>query len=838
MSSDATTLAIASKFQTRMRLLLEVYINGGQSNIVTINDNEYYVAKSTIENAGFGLFTVKDMEKGTILIKAENPEERMRQFGDIMLFRGEDTFKSTPKVVLPDAESQKTYMDNVYEVESQVFINEEWKKDASQWNEYVKNQIGMSESMKNQIEQKAEVNHPYAISSRILRGYNTNGEMYLYTKFYNPFNKLWGFINNSTADFNLKFERGKGDSEDLNYFFPTQLTASKNIPAGSELFFDYGDRYDFGDIDETESEIDVDATESEIDVDATESEIDVDATESEIDVDATESEINEPSDTLSVDIADQDTIEPPEPQKPVIPPGVEINEDESDSEEEQGELKSNDEEEYKEEEQEEDTLFTMLSDQIVNHTSESDFQGKKNIYIFACVNDNPLALIPDVSIYGYCAYAMYFLPGRHYMVVCDSRATHKKIYKAAKQWSKKVKRDYNLEENPLGNHDQRFKFKNWLERHILLENYVENVDNLKNCVQIDEDECLSFLYLAGHGDESGRLYMPGGEVLTDTQLLDIATNMGKIRNQNKLCRAKDFKIMLNGDYLGNRTALLLTRILYETVVLASTRSFVTGTLLHDFKIYKGRLFFSAKLIVTGENRLYAYLNKKVANTVLVQGARAIKKREFYSNDLIERVELLSVLEIGSEAFAGCTRLKTVLMPRVKNIGTAAFVVCDELEEVDMPMVEVVGKEAFADCIKLKTVVMPRVIEIASKAFAGCTRLKTVLMPRVKNIGTAAFVVCDELEEVDMPMVEVVGKEAFADCIKLKTVVMPRVIEIASKAFAGCVQLNINLENMPNLRYLAADAFPRKTREKRESLYSGTSRDSKRARRLFQVKLRF
>ena len=754
MSSDATTLAIASKFQTRMRLLLEVYINGGQSNIVTINDNEYYVAKSTIENAGFGLFTVKDMEKGTILIKAENPEERMRQFGDIMLFRGEDTFKSTPKVVLPDAESQKTYMDNVYEVESQVFINEEWKKDASQWNEYVKNQIGMSESMKNQIEQKAEVNHPYAISSRILRGYNTNGEMYLYTKFYNPFNKLWGFINNSTADFNLKFERGKGDSEDLNYFFPTQLTASKNIPAGSELFFDYGDRYDFGDIDETESEIDVDATESEIDVDAT------------------ESEINEPSDTLSVDIADQDTIEPPEPQKPVIPPGVEINEDESDSEEEQGELKSNDEEEYKEEEQEEDTLFTMLSDQIVNHTSESDFQGKKNIYIFACVNDNPLALIPDVSIYGYCAYAMYFLPGRHYMVVCDSRATHKKIYKAAKQWSKKVKRDYNLEENPLGNHDQRFKFKNWLERHILLENYVENVDNLKNCVQIDEDECLSFLYLAGHGDESGRLYMPGGEVLTDTQLLDIATNMGKIRNQNKLCRAKDFKIMLNGDYLGNRTALLLTRILYETVVLASTRSFVTGTLLHDFKIYKGRLFFSAKLIVTGENRLYAYLNKKVANTVLVQGARAIKKREFYSNDLIERVELLSVLEIGSEAFA------------------------------------------------------------------GCTRLKTVLMPRVKNIGTAAFVVCDELEEVDMPMVEVVGKEAFADCIKLKTVVMPRVIEIASKAFAGCVQLNINLENMPNLRYLAADAFPRKTREKRESLYSGTSRDSKRARRLFQVKLRF
>ena len=784
MSSDATTLPIASnEFQTRMRLLLEVDINGGQSNIVTINDNEYYVAKSTIENAGFGLFTVKDMEKGTILIKAENPEERMRQFGDIMLFRGEDTFKSTPKVVLPDAESQKTYMDNVYEVESQVFINEEWKKDASQWNEYVKNQIGMSESMKNQIKQNAEVNHPYAISSRILRGYNTNGEMYLYTKFYNPFNKLWGFINNSTADFNLKFERGKGDSEDLNYFFPTQLTASKNIPAGSELFFDYGDRYDFGDIDETESEIDVDATESEIDVDATESEIDVDATESEIDVDATESEIdvdateseiNEPSDTLSVDIADQDTIEPPEPQKPVIPPGVEINEDESDSEEEQGELKSNDEEEYKEEEQEEDTLFTMLSDQIVNHTSESDLQGKKNIYIFACVNDNPLALIPDVSIYGYCAYTMYFLPGRHYMVVCDGIATHKKIYKAAKQWSKKVKRDYNLEENPLGNHDQRFQFKNWLERHILLENYVQNVDNLKNCVQIDEDECLSFLYLAGHGDESGRLYMPGGEVLTDTQLLDIATNMGKIRNQNKHCRAKDFKIMLNGDYLGNRTALLLTRILYETVVLASTRSFVTGTLLHDFKIYKGRLFFSAKLIVTGENRLYAYLNKKVANTVLVQGARAIKKREFYSNDLIERVELLSVLEIGSEV-----------------------------------------------------------------AFAGCTRLKTVLMPRVKNIGTAAFVVCDELEEVDMPMVEVVGKEAFADCIKLKTVVMPRVIEIASKAFAGCVQLNINLENMPNLRYLAADAFPRKTREKRESLYSGTSRDSKRARRLlFQVKLRF
>lgn len=237
----------SSKFKLRMKLLLELDRDSAhedkQSRVRKLYGNTFYVKKSTIPDAGFGLFSAKPMAKGTLLLGEKSaPHVRMQRFGDLMKFYGKSVFKSTPKIVDSSDEAQENYRIKVFEEESQEFVNAQWRKLAVEWNADVEREQGMSQSMKSGIFQDPTADHPYAIYSRVLRGYNKENKMYLYTKYYNPFNKLWGFINNKDKGYNLKFVRGNGDNDDTG---PTQLAAVEDIPAHSELFFDYGEQYRF-----------------------------------------------------------------------------------------------------------------------------------------------------------------------------------------------------------------------------------------------------------------------------------------------------------------------------------------------------------------------------------------------------------------------------------------------------------------------------------------------------------------------------------------------------------------------------------------------------------------
>lgn len=247
----STLLKIASsKFKLRMKLLLELDRDSAhedkQSHSVSLKYDPnltFYVKRSTIRDAGFGLFSAKDIAKGTLLLgKDVAPYVRMQRFGDLMKYNGKSEFKSTPGNVDATDEAQENYRKGVFEEESQRFVNAQWRKLAVEWNADVDKQQGMSQDMKSGIFQDPNANHPYAINSRILRGYNKEKKMYLYTKYYNPFNKLWGFINNKDKGYNLKFVRGNGDNDDTG---PTQLAAVEDIPAHAEVFFDYGEQYRF-----------------------------------------------------------------------------------------------------------------------------------------------------------------------------------------------------------------------------------------------------------------------------------------------------------------------------------------------------------------------------------------------------------------------------------------------------------------------------------------------------------------------------------------------------------------------------------------------------------------
>ena len=190
---------------------------------------------------------------------------------------------------------------------------------------------------------------------------------------------------------------------------------------------------------------------------------------------------------------------------------------------------------------------------------------------------------------------------------------------------------------------------------------------------------------------------------------------------------------------------------------------------------------------------------------------------------------LPVKEIGAEAFAGCSALKSVTLPEgLEKIGTYAFYRCSALERVVFPeSLRTFGEEAFADCSALKSVTLPAGLDsIGRAAFSGCdgitditlpfvgeadgadgrlgyifgesrnsnenvpASLRTVVLTGGTQIPARAFEECGGLENVTLPAgLESIGERAFAGCSALKSVVFPESLRaIGEEAFANCRML--------------------------------------------------
>lgn len=127
--------------------------------------------------------------------------------------------------------------------------------------------------------------------------------------------------------------------------------------------------------------------------------------------------------------------------------------------------------------------------------------------------------------------------------------------------------------------------------------------------------------------------------------------------------------------------------------------------------------------------------------------------------------------IRSNTFAGCIRLKRVVLPStIKHIGYGAFNRCEELEEITIPdCVKIIEGYAFAGCKSLKSVCIPcGVQEIECDAFNGCTSLVSVqLNEGLLKIGNCAFKDCENIAEITIPTtVKKIDQRAFDGCIGL------------------------------------------------------------------------
>lgn len=84
-------------------------------------------------------------------------------------------------------------------------------------------------------------------------------------------------------------------------------------------------------------------------------------------------------------------------------------------------------------------------------------------------------------------------------------------------------------------------------------------------------------------------------------------------------------------------------------------------------------------------------------------------------------------EIGDEAFADCTDLKSITIPNtVKNIGESAFAATG-IASIIIPVgVKEIEDKAFLDCVDLKSIAIPDTVKhLGDDLFFGCDSLKTL-----------------------------------------------------------------------------------------------------------------
>ena len=203
----------------------------------------------------------------------------------------------------------------------------------------------------------------------------------------------------------------------------------------------------------------------------------------------------------------------------------------------------------------------------------------------------------------------------------------------------------------------------------------------------------------------------------------------------------------------------------------------------------------------------------------------------------ETIANKKVTAIGKSAFQGCTRIKSITIPKyvnsisldsssandnpfydciyMKNIyvdsENAKYIsvdgvlftkdqtelLCYPASKLDIKYtvpssVKKIGAVAFLRNSMLEEITIPNgITRIESETFANCASLKDIKLPdSLKIIGKSAFMGCVALKSINIPVnVTEIGQSAFKDCTSINNVVIPaNVIKIGENCFRDCTYL--------------------------------------------------
>ena len=201
----------------------------------------------------------------------------------------------------------------------------------------------------------------------------------------------------------------------------------------------------------------------------------------------------------------------------------------------------------------------------------------------------------------------------------------------------------------------------------------------------------------------------------------------------------------------------------------------------------------------------------IANNVVVYGC--------YTATIPEGVK-----SIGSHAFAGQKRLKSITIPssvesikyleeefgafaysdlesitfaegsQLKSISPYAFFYCDALKSIDLPnSLTTIGDGAFLECYALESVTLGSSVETIGASAFNCAPISSIIIPAsVKSIGNRTFANCTALESVTFAegsQLTSIGDNAFNTCSALSSITLPNTVTtVGAKAFHYCTKL--------------------------------------------------
>ncbi len=214
-----------------------------------------------------------------------------------------------------------------------------------------------------------------------------------------------------------------------------------------------------------------------------------------------------------------------------------------------------------------------------------------------------------------------------------------------------------------------------------------------------------------------------------------------------------------------------------------------------------------------ENRVY------IPSRYKGRSVNAIAPNAFEGADIEEVIMPISIREIGTNAFNGCFKLKSVtISERCREVGNHAFCDCTSLETLFIPdSVKEIGNHAFSGCISLKRIKLPKALEyIGEYLFENCKSLECLSLPEsVKNIGSYAFLNCYGLKKFKFNEgLMSIGDFAFSGCLGIKKVLLPEsLVKIGNDAFyeaKGLTHLYIgeNLTELSGRSFYGADNLGR------------------------------
>lgn len=170
-----------------------------------------------------------------------------------------------------------------------------------------------------------------------------------------------------------------------------------------------------------------------------------------------------------------------------------------------------------------------------------------------------------------------------------------------------------------------------------------------------------------------------------------------------------------------------------------------------------------KEVVLGKTKIdeYAFAGTDICKVVFSKTPRKIQNYTFQDCKCLERVELAPGLErIGFRAFAGCEKLKHLVLPHtVNHLQEAAFRGSGLETVVLSSSMTKLTHRVFADCPNLETVVIPPSIQdISNTAFRGSPKVQ---ITGFKNSFAHQYALAKKMEFVSLEeMVHLLADEAF------------------------------------------------------------------------------